>query len=201
MDLEKIFDRGPRQVSLWGLRCLGIEEWAVRVVQSMYCNAQIRVREKCQYRVKFKVVVGVHQGSVLSPLLFIRVLEAVSQRFNQRKGVPWQLLHAYDLIIMADTLDECIARLRIWKTDMESKGLRVKMKKTKFLLSSRSLISTLVLSVAKVLEAIPLLALSASCVFTRNAANIRPAGSQNRICLPQLHWTVTAYQRSPFEHD
>ena len=32
--------------------------------------------------------VGVHQGSVLSPLLFIIVLEALSREF--RAGVPWE---------------------------------------------------------------------------------------------------------------
>ena len=37
---------------------------------------------------KFEVKVGVHQGSVLSPLLFIIVLEALSREF--RAGVPWE---------------------------------------------------------------------------------------------------------------
>ena len=97
-------------------------------------------------------------------------------RFNQRRGVPWELFYADELVIMADTLDECIARLRIWKTGMESKGLQVNKKKTNFLISGTGLDllkdsgSTLVLSVVKVLEATPLLALSASCGFTRNAA-------------------------------
>ena len=40
-----------------------------------------------------------------------------------------------DLVIMADTLDECIARLKIRKTGMESKGLGVNKNKTKFLIS------------------------------------------------------------------
>ena len=43
--------------------------------------------------------VGVHQGSVLSPLLFIIVLEALSREF--RTGCPWELLYADDLMISA----------------------------------------------------------------------------------------------------
>ena len=39
--------------------------------------------------------VGVHRGSVLSPLLFIIVLEALSREF--RAGVPWEDL--YQLIL------------------------------------------------------------------------------------------------------
>ena len=78
---------------------------------------------------------GVHQGSVLSPLLFILVLEALSREF--RTGVPWELLYADDLVLVADTLEECISKLKAWKAGMENKGLRVNMKKTKFLVSGK----------------------------------------------------------------
>ena len=134
MDLEKAFDRVPREVLWWAMRTLGVEEWAVRAVQSMYANAKSRVRVNGQLSEEFEVKVGVHQGSVLSPLLFILVLEALSREF--RTGVPWELLYADDLVIMADNLDECIARLKAWKAGMEEKGLRVNMKKTKFLISA-----------------------------------------------------------------
>ena len=45
----------------------------------MYTNARSGVRVNGQYSEEFVVGVGVHQGSVLSPLLFILVLEALSQ--------------------------------------------------------------------------------------------------------------------------
>ena len=47
--------------------------------------------------------VGVHQGSVLSPLLFIIVLEALSCEF--RCGVPWEDFYADDLVIIAESLE------------------------------------------------------------------------------------------------
>ena len=72
---------------------------------------------------EFEVKVGVHQGSVLSPLLFIIVLEALSCEF--RAGVPWEGLYADDLVIIADSLEEYVRRLLIWKEVMEKKGLRV----------------------------------------------------------------------------
>ena len=43
VDLEKAFDRVPRNVIWWAMRKLGIEEWLVRVVQSMYENVSSRV--------------------------------------------------------------------------------------------------------------------------------------------------------------
>ena len=36
MDLEKAFDRVPREVVWWALRCLGVDEWIVSVIKAMY---------------------------------------------------------------------------------------------------------------------------------------------------------------------
>ena len=47
-------------------------------MQGMYTNAQSHVRVGEGYSEEFEVKVGVHQGSVFSPLLFIIVLEALS---------------------------------------------------------------------------------------------------------------------------
>ena len=86
-DLKKAFGHVPREVLWWALRCHGFEECSVRVIQGMYSNAQSRVRVNDQYSEEFVVDVGVHQGSVLSPLRFILVLEALSHKF--RTGVPY----------------------------------------------------------------------------------------------------------------
>ena len=37
--------------------------------------------------------------------------------------------------MIADTLEECITKLKAWKNGMENRGLRVNMKKTKFMIS------------------------------------------------------------------
>ena len=78
VDLEKAFDRVPTNVLSWALKKVGIPEWIMGVVQVMYQNARSCVRINNSYSDVFSVQVGVHQGSVLSPLLFITVLEALS---------------------------------------------------------------------------------------------------------------------------
>ena len=113
VDLEMAFDRVPRKVIWWALRKLGVEEWILRLVQGMYANARSRVGVGEGYSEEFEVKVGVHQGSVLSPLLFIIVLEALSREFHS--GVPWEDLYADDLVIIAESLEECVRRLLTWK--------------------------------------------------------------------------------------
>ena len=64
-DLEKVFDRVPRDVIWWALSKLGVEEGLVKIVQSMYRNIQIRVIVKWSCTYDFLVQVGLHQGSLL----------------------------------------------------------------------------------------------------------------------------------------
>ena len=137
VDLEKAFDRVPRKVIWWALRKLGVEELIVRLVQGMYANARSWVRVGEGFSKEFEVKGGVHQGSVLSPLLFIIVLEALSCEF--RASVLWEDLYADDLVIIADSLEECVRRLLIWKEAMEKKGLRVNAGKTKVMICGTGL--------------------------------------------------------------
>ena len=59
----------------------------VRVIQSMYEGTLTSVKMEVDESAEFTVKVGIHQGSVLSPLLFIIVLETLSHKF--RIGLPW----------------------------------------------------------------------------------------------------------------
>ena len=88
VDLEKVLDQVPQKVIWWAPRKLGVEEWIVRLVQGMYADAGSHVRAGDRYSEEFEVKVGVHQGSVFSPLVFIIVLEALSREFCS--GVPWE---------------------------------------------------------------------------------------------------------------
>ena len=77
----------------------------------------------------FEVRVGVHQGSVLSHLLFIIVMEAVYSEF--RVGLPWELFYADDLCLLAETEENLVVKIKRWKQEMELNGLRVNMGKAK----------------------------------------------------------------------
>ena len=56
-----------------------------------------------------------------------------------RTGCPWELLYADDLMISAGSMEELLVKVKTWKTEMEKKGLRVNMGKTKIMESGINL--------------------------------------------------------------
>ena len=61
------------------------------------------------------------------------VMEAISREF--RVALPCELLYADDLAVIAETEEEQIKRLNEWQDNVESKGMRVSMNKTKIMIS------------------------------------------------------------------
>ena len=120
---------------MWVLRVVGVPDWLVK--QAMYVGSRSRTRVNTSFSEEFEVKVGVHQGSVLSPLLFIIVLEALSREFHV--GCPWKMLCAHDLFFLAERFEGLMTKMAIWKNGLESKGLKVNMGKTKVMISSRDL--------------------------------------------------------------
>ena len=99
--MEKAFDRVPREVISWAMRKLGVEEWLVSAVLSMYIGSKTVVRTVYGNSKGFEVKVGMHQGSGLSPFLFVIVMEVISREF--RVALPWELLYADDLAMIAES--------------------------------------------------------------------------------------------------
>jgi len=75
------------------------------------------------------------EGSALSLLLFVIVMEAISREF--RVALPCELLYADDLAVIAETEEELIKRLNEWKDNLESKGMRVAMNKSKLMITGK----------------------------------------------------------------
>ena len=133
VDLEKAFDRVPRKVVEWALRKEGVSEWMIKAVMTTYYEAKTAVKVEQGLSEEFEVKVGVHQGSVLSPFLFITVMQAVTK--YAAEGLPWELLYADDLVLIADSEEELKRKMVTWKNAMEKKGLKVNIGKTKVMCS------------------------------------------------------------------
>ena len=104
VDLEKTFDRVPREVVRWALRKLGMDEWLICTVMSLYTEDCTVVRTDAGLSKSFEVKVGLHQGSVQSPLLFAAVMDVASSEV--RSGLPSELLYVDALVIMAPTMKQ-----------------------------------------------------------------------------------------------
>ena len=73
----------------------------MNAVMAMYEGAQTVVRTTEGDSKAFNVKVGLHQGSVLTLLLFVIVMEMISREL--RAGLPLELLYTDDLILMAES--------------------------------------------------------------------------------------------------
>ena len=74
----------------------------VRAVRSFYPWAKTKVRAGSESSEKFSVQVGVHQGPVLSPLLFAIAVDVISE--NAREGLMNEILYAEDLVLMSESI-------------------------------------------------------------------------------------------------
>ena len=86
------------------MRKKSLSEVIVWAVMGLYDGAKTTVKMRSAYSEEFEVQVGVHQGSVLSPLLFAMVVDVITE--NTKRGVVNKLLHADDLVIMSEGLKD-----------------------------------------------------------------------------------------------
>ena len=83
----------PRDVVRWTLSKLGVDEWFIRTFMTLYTEACTVVKTDAGLSERFDVKVGLHQGSVLSPLLFTAVMDVVSSEAGS--VLPSKLLYAF----------------------------------------------------------------------------------------------------------
>ena len=129
--VERVFESRLRkvlEVIWWALRRKGVSEKLVRGVQEMYKDVATAVRLDGQHSEYFPVEVGVHQGSVLSPLLFAAIMDEATR--DLEKGSK-SFLYADDIVLLGESWEEVGNRYREWKEALEGKGLKVNVQKTK----------------------------------------------------------------------
>ena len=143
VDFEKAFDR-LNQENIWSaLRRRGVPDKLVHLIEAQYEAFSCKVLHNGVLSDPIRVTAGVRQGCILSPLLFLIVMdeilaEAIDSRPN--RGLPWNPLTMEQLNDL-DLADD-IVLLSQRRTDMQSKlddltncskvaGLVVNVAKTK----------------------------------------------------------------------
>ena len=97
----------------------------------MYEGSETVVRCAVRTTESFKVKVGLHRGSVLSPFLFAVIMDRLMDEV--RREPPWTMLFADDIVICKETREEVERRLESWKYALERRGMKVSRLKTEYL--------------------------------------------------------------------
>ena len=131
IDLEKAYDRVPRQ-EVW--RCLReklVPEKYIRLIKEMYRDVKATVRSSVGETDSLEVKVGLHQGSTLSPFLFNVVMEVMTE--NVREIAPWSMMYADDVVLCAESKEGLEQKLEAWRKALEDRGMKISRRKTEYL--------------------------------------------------------------------
>ena len=97
VDLEKAYDKVPRELLWWSLRKNNVPEGYIKVIQDMYKDSLTQIQTRYGCTDYFSIDVGLHQGSALSPLLFIVIMDVLASELGSKP--PESMLFADDLVI------------------------------------------------------------------------------------------------------
>ena len=101
---------------------------------SLYTETCTVIKMDAGLSESFEVKVGLHQGSVVSPLLFADVMDGVSS--EARSGLPSELLYADDLVLMAPTMEPLGRHVAEWRASLLGKRLKVNTGKSNVMVGS-----------------------------------------------------------------
>ena len=127
VDLEKPFDTVPTEMMMATIRWLGVPEAEVRMVEGMYekTTARVVVGEEASEEFDFEEKIGLGQGSVLSPSLFIAVLDLIGRKTVMKDAMK-KLFYADNLALVANGKQELQETLEsLWNGLFTRHGLKV----------------------------------------------------------------------------
>ena len=114
------------------LRWMGVPEAEVKMVEGTYEKTTARVVVGEGASEEFVGKIGLRQSSVLSPLLFIAVLDLISRK-TVVKDATKKLLYADDLALVANGKQELHETMEEWDGLFITRGLKVNLEKTEVL--------------------------------------------------------------------
>ena len=120
VDLKKPLDGVQKKVVGWAMRKKGIPEASVTAVMSLCKGARTKVKVGTHLPEEFEVNVGVHQGSVISPMLFTIVDDVVKIEINE--GMLQEILYADDIIMIAQCISKLQEKIYRWKVHLNVKA-------------------------------------------------------------------------------
>ncbi|KAK3509590.1 hypothetical protein QTP70_006459 [Hemibagrus guttatus] len=88
----------------------------------MYERSRTVVRCAVGQTEEFKVEVGLHQGSALSPFLFAIVMDQLSEEVRQES--PWTMMFEDDIVICSESREQMEENLERQRFVLERRGMK-----------------------------------------------------------------------------
>ena len=142
IDFEKAFD-SVHQDSLWQiLRFYGIPNKIVKIIRSLYEDAECSVIDGGSQSAWFKVKTGVRQGCNLSGFLFLLVIDWIMRQVTEDKsrGIRWKITtkledldFADDIALISSTFQHMQEKTDRIHEIAKRTGLKINQSKTKLL--------------------------------------------------------------------
>ena len=121
------------------MRMKSIPEALVTAVTSLFVGGKTNVKVGTHLSKELEVNVGVHQGSVLSPLLFAIVVDVVTNEIKE--GMLQEILCVDDIVLIAESMAELQEKIYGWKSALERKYLKVNVMKSMVMVSKIGLVT------------------------------------------------------------
>jgi len=131
IDLEKAYDKVPRNIMWWALQKHKVSTKYITLIKDMYDNVVTSVRTSDGDTNDFPINIGLHQGSALSPYLFALVMDEVTR--DIQGGIPWCMLFADDVVLVDESRTGVDQKLELWRRTLEAKGFRLSRSKTEYM--------------------------------------------------------------------
>ena len=103
----------------------------IRIVQDIYRGCRTVVRSAAGESNSVGVEVGLHQGSALSPYLFLLLMDVLTE--DVRKDVPGSMMFADDIVLCGDDETDMTEYLETWMRALEDRGMRISRPKPQFM--------------------------------------------------------------------
>jgi Reverse transcriptase (RNA-dependent DNA polymerase) len=131
IDLEKAYDKIPRNIMWWALKRKLVPTKYVTLIKDMYKNVVICVRACDGESDTFPIKIGLHQGSALSPYIFTLVMDEITK--DIQGDIPWCMLFTDDVVLIDESRIGVNQKLELWRQILESKGFRLSRTKTEYM--------------------------------------------------------------------
>ena len=120
----------------------------VEAIQSFYMKPKCAVRVAGEVSEEFEVKIGVRQGCILSPLLFITFMDSVAKACTKMKKMNVGMLKlkpvnlsmlsfADDLALFGKSESDLQYNLNILNNELKKRGMKINANKTKTMLVNK----------------------------------------------------------------